>query len=105
MRPTFDEWVKSRPANLASDWTIYSIAAGIAVDFVGRYEHLEDDLRFALRSIGVDATSPLPRAKANIRPRDDTTSMSKDSSRLIADLFRREIAHFGYEPPRHLVRD
>ena len=47
------------------------MADEIAVDFVGRYEYLESDLRAALQTVGLDLTDPLPHAKANIRARDE----------------------------------
>ena len=68
--PTFDEWIESQPTRI-SDWEIYSMADEIAVDFVGRYEYLESDLRAALQTVGLDLTDPLPHAKANIRARDE----------------------------------
>jgi len=93
-RPPFDEWALSR--GLPTDWDLYTIDDGIAVDFVGRYDNLEHDLRTALDDIGIDATIELPRLKGDHRPRDAQPRFTPEVNAHIAGVFRREIDAFGF---------
>ena len=61
-RPPFDEWVV-QPGNVKSDRRLYTIDGKLAVDFVGRYEDLERDLRAALERAGVTTSIELARAE------------------------------------------
>ena len=55
---------------LPSHHAQYSIAGSLAVDFVGRYEHLEQDLQSALGQVGITMHVELPRSKGEFRPSD-----------------------------------
>ncbi len=50
-----------------NNYDIYSIDGDVAVDFVGRFENLEEDLKVALSHVGLDLTCELPRAKSTFR--------------------------------------
>ena len=52
------------------NYDIYSIDGDVAVDFVGRYERLDGDLKLALERVGLCLDTELPRAKATFRPND-----------------------------------
>jgi len=97
--PRFDDWVSSRPRELRSDWPIYNTLDGSTLDFVGRYEHLERDLREIVASLGLANPGPVPRAKSGVRPTRASVSMCRDSVDFIAEEFRREVDRFGYEVP------
>ena len=45
----------------------YSIDGEIVVDYVGRYEHLSEDLDYALRQVGIDFDGWIPNAKGYTR--------------------------------------
>ncbi len=62
---TFREFVLQGP--LVTDWSLYSLDGRPAMDFIGRFEHLEDDLREAMTRIGIDATVELSREKSASR--------------------------------------
>ena len=88
---------------MSSDWQLYTIEDEIAVDAVGRYERLDDDLRSILGRIGLAAEVELPRAKGSHRRRDDSERLSRQSAERIGELFHREIEAFGYECPPELL--
>lgn len=67
----------------------------ILADFIGRFERLEKDWAFVAEKIGVKA--PLPHLKTNPRSRHYTEYYNDRTSQLIADKFRVDIEHFGYE--------
>lgn len=94
----FDQWVRTTPG--LSGWDNYTIDDRVAVDVVGRYEHLEQDLAAVLERIGLDIPVDLPRAKSGVRPGRDTVSYTPDLDAWVAEHFRREIELMGYEPPQ-----
>jgi hypothetical protein len=101
--PSLNQFMDDRRGRESSDWHLYAIDDEIAVDAVGRYESLEDDLRSILERIGVDAEIDLPRAKSSYRKREDSEPLSAESSERIRRVFRREIAAFDYECPAELL--
>lgn len=98
--PSWDEFVTA--GKLPTDFDRYSLdGTSIAVDFVGRFEHLEADLRVALDQVGIDTPIELTREKGAFRPREAhvETNFDPASSARIEDAFAREIAAFGYSAP------
>ena len=80
-----------------SNWPIYTIEDRIVVDRVILYDRLEAGLAEALAQVGIVYDGGLPRAKAGIRSRGDTTdTLSPGQRALIADLARKEIRAFGF---------
>ena len=79
---------------------IYMLDGALAVDFVGRYERLEEDLIAALAKAGV-AGCGLSVPHTNATPNKDTErsyrSYYSDRTReRVADWYRPEIALLGY---------
>jgi hypothetical protein len=70
----------------------------VSVDFVGRFENLEQDLRHALNQVGFTLDKPLPRAKTTFRrgsaPYRDY--YDEDTSAIVCDWYRREIELLDY---------
>lgn len=93
-RPDFEKWVLSHP--LPTDWQQYSAKDRVAVDFVGRYESLDDDLRYALAQVGLDVPIELPRVKGQYRPSDRAVTFTAEVDERIAQVFRHELEAFGY---------
>jgi hypothetical protein len=76
---------------------IYAIDGKVAVDFLGRYETLNQDFHKALADIGISA-GPLPTANASDKPRDRYREFYNDTTRkLVAEWYALEIAEQGYE--------
>jgi hypothetical protein len=98
-RPSFDRFIATDRRARLNNYEIYSIGGDVAVDFVGRYETLEDDLKRALSHVGLTATPSLPRAKGDIRKgqRGYQEYYTPETQRLIGEWYRPEIALLGYE--------
>jgi hypothetical protein len=100
----FRDYVKT--ADLWSDFDIYSIdGTTVGVDFVGRYEHLADDMQKALDRVGLgNHVLSLTREKGNYRPEGATVDSLFDDemSARVERVFEREIRAFGYTRPPHL---
>ena len=91
----FDRFVLTQ--ELPTDFPLYSIDGRMAMDAVGRFEHVHDDLTAILAKIGVDEPVELPREKT-ARPgeRDTPTVFTPELDAHVARVFAREIAEFGY---------
>jgi hypothetical protein len=98
-RPSFERFVNSDRRARLNNYEIYSLVGDVAVDFVGRYENLEDDLKHALSQVGIDADLPLPRAKGDIRKdqRSYREYYTPETQHLIGAWYEPEIALLGYE--------
>ena len=95
----FDGHLETLKQRRLRNWEIYTDKDRAAVDFIGRYENLEQDLRLALQKCGVDWAGELPRAKGKFRTdkRHYREFYNGQSRALVASTYRREIEYFGYE--------
>jgi Sulfotransferase family len=102
---SFREFVLQR-GHLESDFGLYSFdGETVGVDFVGRYERLEEDLGSVVSRLGLDHDFSLTREKGNYRPRDATVDALFDDemSLRIEQFYAREIRAFGYTRPEQLA--
>ena len=88
---------RDRRARL-NNYEIYSLDGEPCVDFLGRFENLEEDFRRALGEIGMKFDQPLARAKSGIRKngkpyRDYYDERTRD---LVGEWYTREIELLGY---------
>jgi hypothetical protein len=81
-----------------SNWPIYARGNNILVDFVGRYENLEDDLGSVCERLGMPALD-LPHAKSHHRKdyRHYSEVLNPNTRKMIEKSCAKEIAAFGYE--------
>lgn len=83
------------PRNPVS-WPMYTIDGRIAVDFVGRYENLNPDLRTICDRIGIPFDPErLPRAKKK-KGYDYRDYFGPQERTLVQEIYREELEHFGY---------
>jgi len=98
-RPSFERFMESRRRAYVKNYAIYSIEGSSAVDFVGRYESLEEDLNKALQMAGVNRRLKVPRTNVTAS-RDGTLgyrSYYSDTTReLVAEWYQPEIALLDY---------
>jgi hypothetical protein len=96
--PPFGEFIhKDRRARI-NNYEIYSIGGDVAVDFVGRFESLEDDLKHALSQVGLTLDEALPRAKTTFRKSDATyrSYYDGDTRDIVGTWYEREIKLLDY---------
>jgi hypothetical protein len=94
---SFAEMLQTGPS--ASDWDLYAIDGRVAVDFVGRFEDLDADLRKALGEVGITDAPPLTHEKprtAGPAARPPEVEFTPEIDTRIATTFAREIAQLGY---------
>ena len=98
-RPDFATFIhKDKKAHI-NNFGVYSIDGNLAVDFLGRFETLEKDLRFALEHVGLSTAEALPDAKTRFRPgsvpyRDH---YDEETRNIVTDWYAQEIKLLGYE--------
>jgi hypothetical protein len=87
-----------RNEELPNDFPLYSLDGENAMDFVGRFEHLTDDLATVLAKVGIDAPVELTREKGASPPAvaDTAAEFTPELDARVAEVFAREIAELGY---------
>lgn len=97
-RPDIADYLESVPIKLLSNWDIYTINDQIAVDFVGRFENLSDDLAIVARKLGLVGELSLPRAKGGYRVDRQHYSqvLNTQAHARIELVCAKEMAAFGY---------
>ena len=70
-------------------------AGGIDVDFVGRFERLNDDFAIAAEAIGKPGIA-LPHLKSSSRG-DYRTYYDADAIQVVGDAFASDVTTFGYD--------
>lgn len=101
--PNISDYIKNlkdRPLNRPlSSWYIYSINNEIAVDFVGRFENMEDDLSYIKQKIGLPEDIKLPKTKHNYRKdKGHYSELLDDEARSrIEKICSRELKAFSYK--------
>ena len=98
-RPSFERFMEDRRRAYVTNYAQYTIDGSLAVDFVGRYESLEDDLNRALELAGAGARVSVPRV--NVTPNKDEARSyrsyySPDTQGLVAEWYEPEISLLGY---------
>jgi hypothetical protein len=96
-KPSFPRFMESRRA-FVPNYNLYSIDGAVAVDFVGRYENLEEDLQQVMTTIGVKHRLTLPRTNVSVRSEvsDYRDYYSPKTRSLVEDWYAPEIALLNY---------
>jgi hypothetical protein len=96
--PSFDTFIRSDRRARINNYEIYSIDGSPAVDFLGRFETLENDVRYALGQVGLKLDKDLPRAKTTFRPnaRPYRDYYDTDAIAIIGNWYKSEIDLLGY---------
>lgn len=97
-RPKISEYLNSTRIELLSNWNIYTINDQIAVDFVGRYEYLNDDLETIKEKLRLGLDLNLPKAKGKYRKSREHYSnvLNSEARTRIEIVCAKEIAALGY---------
>jgi len=97
-RPSLERFMARKKRAYVMSYEIYTIESAVAVDYVGRYESLDEDLRTALKRAGVERHLEVPRTNVTPnRERDYRSYYTPRTRALVADWYAREIVLLGYE--------
>ena len=97
-RPEISQYLSSVRTRFLSNWGIYTINDEIAVDFVGRYENLTQDLAFITEKLGLPEKLNLPNAKGSYRKSREHYSrvLNSEARTCIESVCAKEISTFNY---------
>jgi Sulfotransferase family len=98
-RPSFERFMQSRHKAYVDNYEIYTLNDSLAVDFIGRYENLGEDLNKALAMAGVGERVTLPQV--NVTPnkdshRDYRSYYSPEIQSLVSEWYAPEIKLLDY---------
>ena len=99
----FVDWIQfssatcthSSPHRYQLDWFLDG-SGNMLADFIGRFERLDQDWAFVADKLGITEKT-LPHARENPRARHYTEYYNGRTREIIAQKFRIDIEHFGYE--------
>lgn len=93
----FSEWIRTK--RQPTDRDLYCINGDVAMDFIGRFENLEQDLAQILRNIGIDTKISLPHSKTGVRKDKGhfSSSFNQRDKAHIEHIFAEEISMFNYD--------
>lgn len=93
---SLDKFIKRRKLN--RNFNIYTIDGKIALDYIGKYESLIEDLSLICDKLGIPFDKWLPKAKANFRQdrRHYSEILTKEQIEFIREKCIKEIELFGY---------
>jgi len=99
-KPGFKAFLAKGKRAQVTNWSIYSIDDEVVLDFIGRYENIDEDFKTALKAIGLPDDMALP--KANLGPKRVNRKNYQDyyddeSQKIVADWSAGEIEYMGYE--------
>jgi hypothetical protein len=79
------------------NYSLYTTDGEIAVDFLGRYETLNEDLAHVLKEIGVESAAPLPQLNVYGSGGDYRRLYTDKTRKLVEEWYEPEIKALGYE--------
>lgn len=101
-RPHLRDFIESEAAD-AFNWPLYHIGSESAVDWIVRYERLDEMLEQVRVRLGLPSLQPLPRAKAQFRV-SHPVRYDRHGAAAVAKIFGAEIDKFGYHCPDQLLQ-
>jgi hypothetical protein len=98
-RPSFEAFMADRRRAYVDNYHLYTSNGALALDFLGRYENLDEDLNKALASIGAGRRIEIPRT--NVNPsregdRDYRRHYSDGTRALVEEWYQPEIKMLDY---------
>lgn len=95
-RPSFESFMTNKEKASVENYSLYTIDGDIAVDFLGRYETLGEDLAKVLKEIGIEGDTPLPRLNVYGSGGDYRKLYTDKTRKIVEDWYAPEIERFGY---------
>jgi hypothetical protein len=93
---SFEAFMRNRRRAYVPNFDLYSQNDKVVVDFVGRYEQMQDDWLKVLRNIGLDESTALPLANVSERRRDYREVYNERTKAIVGDWYSREISLLCY---------
>lgn len=94
---TFEEFLGHKRIAYIPSFDLYSENGKVNVDFMGRYETLEDDFRRVLDRLCLTGQVTLPRANSTSRQATYQEYYTPETRDIVSEWYKREIEYFGYQ--------
>ncbi|MEH7352346.1 sulfotransferase family 2 domain-containing protein [Neobacillus drentensis] len=96
---SFDKFLKEGGYNRAHNFHKYTTNNEPVVNYLGKYENLESDLKFICEQIGLPWDGWLPKAKGNFRKNKKhySTHYNDQQKENVQKYFKKEIDLLGYK--------
>lgn len=95
-RPSFQDFNNVKRRAYVENWNLYTIDGLPAMDFIGRYENLEEDFDTVVRRLGLDGQLKLPSVNVSERDREYRSYYTNALRAQVAEWYQPEIQHFRY---------
>ncbi|NBC85543.1 MAG: sulfotransferase family 2 domain-containing protein [Bacteroidetes bacterium] len=97
-RPDFNSWIHECRESRLTNWPLYTINGHVPLDFLGKYEALDEGLARVRDEVGLPGDIELPKAKGGFRPdRSPYAELMDEAARDRIELVcAREIRLMGY---------
>lgn len=94
------------PSGLISNWPLYTIDDEIAVDYIGRYQSLEEDFAWLCERLGIPHRGRLLEEKVEKQGRNKELRDWYDPEYvgLVRNLYKEEIAYFSIPSPLDMAQ-
>lgn len=94
-----EQYIETAEPYRLSNWHMYTIHDRVAVDFVGQFERLNEDLEIVRTRIGLPASVELAQTKMQHRPKESgyRDLLDEQLQTRIAVICAKEIIQFGYQ--------
>lgn len=96
----FNEWIQSFSLNHRSqpiNFSLYSINGKVVLDFIGKFENLNEDLKIIFNKLNLPLTT-LPQEKKIYRKNKENyrNYYNENSKKIVEKNYKEEIRLFGY---------
>lgn len=93
---SFEEFMEQKRRAFIDNWGIYSINGEVAVDFLGRYESLEEDFSEVKERLGLSADLILPKVNKSSKSTSYQEYYNDHTRQLVEEWYVDEIATCDY---------
>jgi hypothetical protein len=101
--PEINDYLQGCEAYKISNWELYSLDGELAVDFVGKFENLAEDLEKVKEKLSLPGELMLPHTKGKTRKdkRHYSEVLNDKSRRRLDSVCQREIELLNYDWEQH----
>ncbi len=98
-RPDIGEYLNRVSKSRLSNWERYTVNDHIAVDFLGRYENISEEISRVCEKIGIEENIELPKSKSGYRPEKSEYKqvMNDMAKKRIKVVCAKELEKLKYE--------
>ena len=97
-RPSFEKFLANKKRAWVENYDLYSIDSKPCMDYIGRYENLNEDFEHVLELINLKGKVSLPTTNVSKKKEQDYQKYFSDENRdLMAEWYQREIELFDYK--------